>query len=234
MRKAIAITHVAFEDLGTMEAGLSDAGYRIEIVNACTCDLQKIGLSQPDLLVILGGPIGVYEAETYRFLDTELDLIRSRIATKEPTIGICLGAQLIAAAAGGSVYPGAQGKEIGWAPIHSGPDAGLYPEFAEFLAQDIHVLHWHGDTFDLPPGSRHLARTNAYANQAFAIGQHTLGLQFHPEVTAHGLEAWYVGHACELSSAGVCIQDLRHESEIYGFPLEEAAQRFWRKWLARL
>lgn len=234
MRKAIAITHVAFEDLGTMEAELSNAGYQIEIVNACAFDLQKIGLGQPDLLVILGGPISVYEAETYRFLDTELDLIRSRLAKEQPTIGICLGAQLIAAATGGSVYPGTQGKEIGWAPIQSSPGVALYPEFAEFLAQDLRVLHWHGDTFDLPPGSHHLAGTAAYPNQAFAIEQHTLGLQFHPEVTAHGLESWYVGHACELSSAGICIQQLRHESEIHGFPLEEAAQRFWRKWLARL
>lgn len=234
MRKAIAITHVAFENLGTLEAGLSDAGYRVEIADACTFDLRKIGLSQPDLLVILGGPIGVYEMETYSFLNIELDLIRSRLAKELPTLGICLGAQLIAAAARGSVYPGAQGKEIGWAPIHGGTDAALYPEFAELLAADLHVLHWHGDTFDLPPGARHLAGTTAYPNQAFAIGRHTLGLQFHPEVTAHGLEAWYVGHACELNAAGVCIQQLRHESEVHGFPLEEAAQRFWGKWLARL
>jgi GMP synthase (glutamine-hydrolysing) len=234
VRNAIAITHVAFENLGTLEAGLSSAGYRVDIVDASTSDLRRIGLSQPDLLVILGGPIGVYETETYSFLRTELDLIRSRLANAQPAIGICLGAQLIAAAAGASVYPGARGKELGWAPIHAGPDAALYPEFAEFLAPDLHVLHWHGDTFDLPPGSRHLAGTAAYPNQAFAIGRHTLGLQFHPEVTAHGLEAWYVGHACELSTAGVRIQQLRHESEIHGFPLEQAARRFWAKWLGSL
>jgi GMP synthase (glutamine-hydrolysing) len=234
MRRAIAITHVAFENLGTLETALACADYEIEIVDACTFDLRKVGLSPSDLLVILGGPIGVYETETYHFLNTELDLIRSRIARKQPTIGICLGAQLIAFAAGASVYPGTQGKEIGWAPIHSGRDAALYPEFAEFLAPELHVLHWHGDTFDLPPGSNHLAGTTAYPNQGFAIGYHTLGLQFHPEVTAHGLEAWYVGHACELSAAGICVQQLRHESEIHGFPLEEAAQRFWKKWLARL
>lgn len=233
MRKAIAITHVLFEHLGTLETALARAGYEIEIVDACTSDLQKIGLSQPDLLVVLGGPIGVYETETYSFLSTELDLIRSRIASQRPTIGICLGAQLIAAAAGSSVYPGAQGKEIGWGPIHAGADAALYPEFAELLAPDLHVLHWHGDTFDLPPGSHHLAGTTAYPSQAFAIGRHTLGLQFHPEVTAQGLEAWYVGHACELGSAGICIQELRHQSEVHGFALEEAAQRFWGRWLLR-
>lgn len=233
MQKAIAITHVEFEDLGSLELSLDRANYSIETVNASVTDLRSIDLKS-DLLIILGGPIGVYEHEAYPFLKTEIDLIRLRLAERRPVLGICLGAQLIAAAAGASVHPGTQGKEIGWGSIHAGRDAALYPEFAPLLTDGLHVLHWHGDTFDLPLGSYHLAGTNAYPNQAFAIGRHALGLQFHPEVTVKGLERWYVGHACELGNEGILVPTLRQESEIFAPALEEAAQRFWGKWLSAL
>jgi GMP synthase (glutamine-hydrolysing) len=233
MQKAIAITHVQFEDLGSLAKALDRANYAIEVVNACTTDLRTTDLKS-DLLVVLGGPIGVYEDEAYPFLKTEIDLIRLRLAERRPTLGICLGAQLIAAAAGASVHSGTQGKEIGWGPLHAGRDVALYPEFAPLLTDDLHVLHWHGDTFDLPPGSHHLAGTGAYPNQAFAIGRHALGLQFHPEVTAEGLERWYVGHACELGSAGISVPKLRQESATFAPALEDAAQRFWGEWLSLL
>src|SRR5262249_22812879 len=149
-------------------------------------------------------------------------------------IGICLGAQLIAAAAGASVYPGCAGKEIGWGPIQAGRDVALLPEFAALLSPEVQVLHWHGDTFDLPAGSHHLAATAAYANQAFVVGNHTLGLQFHVEVTVWALERWYVGHACELASAGIEVGRLRQESKTFAPALESAAQDLWRGWLSRL
>jgi len=234
MRKAVAITHVAFEDLGSLETELTRAGYAIELVDACTSDLRAIAHSKPDLLVVLGGPIGVYDNRDYPFLNPELELIRSRLAGKRPTIGVCLGAQLIAAAAGASVYPGAQGKEIGWSPLHGGSDAALFPEFAAFLAAGQPVLHWHGDTFDLPSGSRHLAASGVYPNQAFAIERHALGLQFHLEVTARGLERWYVGHTCELGKAGISVPQLRHDGEVFAPALEDVARLFWNEWLARL
>ncbi|MBT9330112.1 glutamine amidotransferase [Paracidobacterium acidisoli] len=234
MRSAVAVTHVPFEDSGSLEIALTQAGYAIETADACTADLRTPSLANADLLIVLGGPIGVYDGEAYPFLDVEIDLIRSRLAEKRPTLGICLGAQLIAAAAGAAVYPGSEGKEIGWGPIHAGPDALLYPEFAELLAPDLHVLHWHGDTFSLPPGASHLAATALYPNQAFAIEQHTLALQFHPEVTVRGLERWYVGHACELAGVGICVPQIRQESEIFAPVLEEAALRFWNGWLSRL
>jgi GMP synthase (glutamine-hydrolysing) len=233
MQTALAMTHVAFEDLGSLAPELTRAGYAIETIDACTADLSAIDPLHPDLLVILGGPIGVYEQEAYPFLGAELDLIRLRLAEKRPTLGICLGAQLIAAAAGASVYPGTQGKEIGWGPISAGPDAGHYPEFSGLLVSGLRVLHWHGDTFDLPPNAHHLAGTRAYSNQAFAIGRHALALQFHPEVSVRGLERWYVGHACELGSAQIRVPLLRQESKSFAPALEEAAARFWREWLSR-
>lgn len=233
MQKAIAITHVEFEDLGSLEKALERANYAVELVNACEADLLAMG-RDPDLLIVLGGPVGVYEDEAYPFLKTEVDLLRLRLAERRPTLGICLGAQLIAAAAGASVHPGSQGAEIGWGTIDPGRDAALHPEFAPLLADGLHVLHWHGDTFDLPAGSHHLAGTRAYPNQAFAIGRHALGLQFHPEVTASGLERWYIGHACELRNAGISVPQLRRQSESLAPALEVAAQHFWNAWLSRL
>lgn len=231
MRKALVLIHLAFEDLGSLGTELKHTGHSIDIVDACTADLRAIDPLKPDLLVILGGPIGVYERKAYPFLDAEIDLIRSRLAEKLPTIGICLGAQLIAAASGASVYPGTHGKEIGWAPIQAGTDAALHPFFSELLVPGLHVLHWHGDTFDLPTTAQHLARTAAYPNQAFAIGQYALGLQFHPEVTEQNLERWYVGHACELAHAEISVAQLREDGRIFAPKLEEAAQRFWQGWL---
>jgi GMP synthase (glutamine-hydrolysing) len=231
MRNAIVITHVDFENLGSLKPALEQADYAIEVVNACVTDLRTID-SKSDLLIVLGGPVGVYEQDAYPFLKAEIDLIRLRLAGKWPTLGICLGAQLIAAAAGASVHPGTQGKEIGWAPLHAGRDAALCPEFAPLLADDLHVLHWHGDTFNLPSGARHLAATSAYQNQAFAIGRHALGLQFHPEVIGAELERWYVGHACELANAGISVPELRQQSRVFAAPLEVAAERFWEHWLS--
>lgn len=234
MRKALALNHLAFEDLGSLGTELTRVGYTIDTIDACTADLRAIDPLEPDLLVILGGPIGVYEHETYPFLHAEMDLLRSRLAKKLPTIGICLGAQLIAAALGASVHPGTQGKEIGWAPIQAGADASLHPFFSELLVPDLHVLHWHGDTFDLPANAHHLASTAAYPNQAFAIGQYALGLQFHPEVTAQNLERWYVGHACELSHAEISVAQLREDSSVFAPKLEVAARRFWQSWLSEI
>jgi GMP synthase (glutamine-hydrolysing) len=232
MRRALALNHLAFEDLGSLGTELMRAGYTIDTVDACTADLCAIDPLAHDLLIILGGPIGVYEHEAYPFLHAEMDLIRSRLTERLPTIGICLGAQLIAASLGASVYPGTQGKEIGWAPIKAGTDTALHPSFSELLIPGLRVLHWHGDTFDLPANAQHLASTASYQNQAFAIGQHALGLQFHPEVTAQNLERWYVGHACELAHADISVAQLREDSRIFAPKLEAAAKRFWQSWLS--
>ena len=97
------------------------------------------------------------------------------------------------------------GKKIGWGRLLAAEAAAELLSFMAFLKSDPHVLHWHGDTFDLPPGARRLASTEKYRNQAFALGDFALGLQFHLEVTVEALERWYVGHACELAKAGVDV-----------------------------
>jgi GMP synthase (glutamine-hydrolysing) len=234
MRTALAINHVAFEDLGTLGDELAAAGFTIEVIDACTANLTAIDALAPDLVVVLGGPIGVYDQASFPFLASEVDLLRRRLAAKRPTLGICLGSQLMASAQGASVYPGKQGMELGWAPIHASAVSSTPPWFAALLAPELPVLHWHGDTFDMPTGATHLAATHLYSNQAFTIGDYALALQFHPEVTAQALERWYVGHAYELSQAGTDVQQLRRDSYLYGPRMEKAARQVWRQWLAHL
>ena len=234
MRTALAITHVAFEDLGSLGVELTEAGFNIQVIDACTTNLRAVDALDRDLVVVLGGPISVYEHDTYPFIEVEIQLLRSRLAAKRATLGICLGAQLMAAALGARVYPGSHGKELGWAPIHTGSDCSVPPWFMALLNPELRVLHWHGDTFDLPGGTTRLAGTTHYANQAFVVGNYALALQFHPEVTVQGLERWYVGHASELAQAGICVRRLREESRTFGPELETTARQVWRQWLEHL
>ncbi|HYA81646.1 MAG TPA: glutamine amidotransferase, partial [Methylocystis sp.] len=194
-------------------------------------DWRSLDLLAPDLVIVLGGPIGVYERDAYPFLNAEIEGLRSRLLARRPTLGLCLGAQLMAAALGARVYPGAQGKEIGWGRLSPGDGLREAEAFAEFLNASAFVLHWHGDTFDLPAGARRLSSSDKYLNQAFAIEDFALGLQFHIEVTAKGLERWYVGHACELAQSKIDVRALRSLSEVHAGALEAAARRFFRRWL---
>jgi GMP synthase (glutamine-hydrolysing) len=229
--RALVLSHLAFEDLGSLEAPLRERGFEIESVVAATARFPLRQAGSCDLLVVLGGPIGVYDQQDYPFLKDEIACIAGRLAARKPILGICLGAQLMAAALGARVYPGQNGAEIGWFPIQAASGSNSPEWFSPLLASGLSLFHWHGDTFDLPPGALHLAKTERYANQAFAIGDYALALQFHPEVSAAGLESWYVGHACELNHAGIAAASLRSSAREHGAALEAAAARFWKLWI---
>lgn len=229
--RVLAISHVAYEHLGSLETELRRVGANIESVDACVANLAAIDPISPDLIIVLGGPVGVYQTDAYPFVADEIHLLTARIDAKRPTLGICLGAQLIAAAMGAKVYPGAQGIEIGWALVLPTADIWRYPGFATLINGTERFLHWHGDTFDAPRGAIRLAETEKYPNQAFALEDFGLALQFHPEVTANMLEQWYVGHAAELAQHQIDVRALRAESRIFAPKLEESARRFWRDWI---
>jgi GMP synthase (glutamine-hydrolysing) len=229
--RAVVLSHLTFEDLGSLEAPLRERGFEIETVQASAAHFPLPQAQSCELAVILGGPIGVYEQEAYPFLGDEIACIGQRLAARKPTLGICLGAQLMAAALGARVYPGGKGKEIGWWPLRAAAETRTPEWFAPLLEPGLPVFHWHGDTFDLPQGVLPLAGTHRYPHQAFTVGDFALGLQFHPEVSAEGLESWYVGHACELHQAGIAVGDLRSASRAHSAALGAAAARFWNRWL---
>lgn len=231
VKTAVALRHIHFEDLGSFGPALAAAGYEVRHHDAVAGDPAALDPLGPDLLVVLGGPVGVYEADAYPFLAAERAMIARRLAARRPTLGICLGAQLMAAALGAEVRPTGV-KEIGFAPLDL-TDAGRRGPLRHL--DGVPVLHWHGDAFAIPEGAEGLATTPLCATQGFALGPAILGLQFHPEADAEaGLERWLVGHACELAGAGIDPRTLRADAARYGRGLREAATAMLSAWLAGL
>ncbi|WP_076862571.1 glutamine amidotransferase [Bradyrhizobium mercantei] len=225
-RSAIAIRHVAFEDLGLLAPIMERTGWSVSFCDAPVDDLSDPAIRDADLLIVLGGPIGVYETGTYPFLVAEIALLEQRLRRGLPTLGICLGAQLMAQALGGRVFPG-KVKEIGWGP------AELTADGKSSCLRNLHtkVLHWHGDTFELPSDAVRLASNANYENQAFAWGQNALALQFHLEADPRQLEEWYVGHAVELAAAKVSIPELRATTQALARAVAAQAEQVFGDWL---
>lgn len=228
-RSAIALRHVAFEDLGLLSSVLDREGWDVAFCDAATDDVSHSSVENADLLIVLGGPIGVYDTESYPFLAREIALLERRLARGHPTLGICLGSQLMARALGARVYAG-DIKEIGWGRVEL-TTRGLASCLGVLAQDDSAVLHWHGDSFDLPDGAVRLASTRFYQNQAFSYGRHALALQFHLEADSRQLEEWYVGHAVELAAAGVAISDLRAATARHANRLAAQANEIFTSWV---
>jgi GMP synthase (glutamine-hydrolysing) len=225
-RTALVLSHIQFEDAGTFERDLREAGYEVRHLAAWRGDTA--GLEEADLVVVMGGPIGAYQTEEFPFLVPEITALERRLAADAPTLGVCLGSQLLAKALGARVFPG-HGAEIGWAPVALTPAGGAGP-LSEI--EGVPVLHWHGDTLDLPQRCELLASTKAYPHQAFARGKRLLALQFHVEVTADIQESWLVGNVATLT--GDKIRSLRAEAAEHDAPLRGPASRLLRRWLEGL
>ncbi|THK42699.1 amidotransferase [Methylophaga sp. SB9B] len=188
--------HVAFEGLGSIDVWLKSNGYQISSTQFYQqTDLPEVGAV--DFLVVMGGPMSVNDEAQYPWLAAEKQFIQQFIATGKPLLGICLGAQLIANAMGGRVYPNKE-KEIGWWPIQAVSNnnalAFQFPETAS-------VFHWHGETFDLPEGAERIAESYGCRNQAFQLGNSVIGLQFHLETTPDSVQALVEHCADELQPA---------------------------------
>jgi GMP synthase (glutamine-hydrolysing) len=228
VKQCYALRHVPFESLGLFKPLLVERGYQVSVIDVPVTPLDARALERAELLVVLGGPISAYEEHLYPMLLEELEIIKRRLQHGRPTIGICLGAQLIARALGAKVYPGSH-KEIGWAPLQL-TESGRTGPLSTIEGQC--VLHWHGDTFDLPEGATLLASTERTPHQAFIWRSSAIALQFHLEVTERELEAWYVGHALELSErTESTIPELRAAGLQYAPRLEPCAKLALRGFL---
>lgn len=223
------VQHLAFEDLGSFAQPLRELGHAIRVVQAGVDDVAQ-AIDDAELLVVLGGPIGVYETDRYPFLVDELAALERRLAARRPTLGVCLGAQLMARALGAAVYPGGR-KEIGWGELQL-PPAGLQSPLRHL--DGVAVLHWHGDTFDLPLDAELLASSPVYPHQAFRVGCNVLALQFHPEALTQQFECWLIGHTGELAAAGLDVPTLRSQARTQGPLLEQAGRAMLKSWLADL
>jgi GMP synthase-like glutamine amidotransferase len=181
--KAHVLQHVPFEDIGSIRSWLEARQAEITYTQFWGDDtLPKLeGL---DLLIVLGGPMSANDEEAFPWLPLEKQYIREAVQKGIPTLGICLGAQLIASAMGARIYKHAH-KEIGWFDITATP----YGENCFRFPKRCLAFHWHGETFDLPPGAIHLAKSSGCENQAFQIGRHVIGLQFHLEIMPENVYA---------------------------------------------
>jgi GMP synthase (glutamine-hydrolysing) len=227
IKKCLAVRHVAFEDLGLLGPLVAARGYGVRYHDAGVQTIDAQTLLAPDLLIVLGGPIGVYERDAYPFIADEIAAIALRLQADKPMLGICLGAQMMAVALGAGVAPGPV-KEIGWAPLTltaQGRASALGPLGA------TPVLHWHGDNCELPKGCTPLASTQHCPVQAFMRAPSQLALQFHLEIEPARFESWLVGHTVELSKAGIDPRALRSQLQELG-PLTRAiGQKVLAAWL---
>jgi GMP synthase-like glutamine amidotransferase len=189
---------VAPESAFAVDHALLAAGVTIDTCRVFAGGDIPDDISELDGLVVMGGPMSATSDEGFPTREAEIALLVKALDAGIPTLGVCLGAQLLAAAGGGSVYRDPQGPEIGWAPIHLAPACQDDPLFAE-LPPTLTVLHWHGETLDMPPGSQRLISNTAYANQAYRIGAMAWGVQFHLEVTTEAVEGFLDAFAEDMA-----------------------------------
>jgi GMP synthase (glutamine-hydrolysing) len=226
----LAVRHVAFEDLGLLGPLVGTRGYQIRYHDAGIDAFGADTLVAPALVIVLGGPIGVYETDAYPFITSEIAAVAARLAANKPTLGICLGAQMMAAALGARVAPG-PAKEIGWAPLTLS-EAGRASVLAPLGTSP--VLHWHGDNCELPAGCQGLASTAHCPVQAFTRTPAQLALQFHLETDPARFEAWLVGHSVELNQAGLDPRELRQQARTVGPAVREIGRAVLASWLDSL
>lgn len=180
MKKLLVFKHVAAENLGTLKPLLAEEGFRIRYVNFNREPEARPPLEKYQGLIVLGGWMGVYEADQYPHLKVEYELIEEALKRDIPVLGICLGAQILAHTLGANVRKHSQ-KEVGWQEVELTAAGRKDPLLAHFAAKE-RVFQMHGDTFDIPQGAEHLARSEVCPGQAFRYGEKAYGLQFHLEV----------------------------------------------------
>ena len=230
-RTGLIIRHTPFEGIAGFREPVEAAGYALERIDVSCQSFAKIDFEGPDLILLMGGPMGVYETDRHPWLAAEIEAVRHRIAAGKPTIGVCLGSQLIAAALGARVYPGPV-KEVGFAPVAIN-EAGAASPLRHL--EDVPVLHWHGDTFDLPAGAELLASTRAYPNQAFRKGDRLLALQCHPEMgTDERFEVWLAEGEDYVAQAGTDVPTLRRDYAALGPSAVAAGRTLIAEWIAGL
>lgn len=231
MKRALIIRHVPYEGAAGYREPIEAAGYHIDRIDVGDPAFSTVDLCEPDLVIMMGGPMGVYEQERHPWIACQLRRLAHRLAANRPTLGVCFGAQMIAAALGARVYPG-PAAEIGFHPVAVHAGAGDSP--LRHIA-GVPVLHWHGDTFTLPAGTELLASSDAYAHQAFRRGANILALQFHAEMGEdERFAAWLEQSPEAVIAAGSDAASLRATHDDLGPRAVAAGRTMITQWLAEL
>jgi GMP synthase-like glutamine amidotransferase len=205
----LVIQHLPPEGPYLIAGALENEGIAAELCRVFAGDQPPASLDGYNGLVVMGGPMSAASDDGFPTRPAEIHLLEDALERGVPALGVCLGAQLLAIAAGGKVYPGADGPEIGWAPVSLMVEETERDPLFRDLPSELTVLHWHGDTFDLPPGATHLASNKTYPNQAFRAGPRAWGLQFHLEVDSPAVDAFLDAFGSEAVGCGVPPADIR-------------------------
>lgn len=231
MAKIIVLQHHPVENLGNIAGALESAALAWQYVRIFDEAPIPKDIRGAGGLVVMGGPMGVYQADRYPFLRDEMRLIEAAVANGRPVMGVCLGAQIVAAALGASVAKNSAGKEIGWHPVRLTPAAGDDRLFRG-IPESITPFHWHGDVFELPSGAVSLASSARTPCQAFRFGSNVYALQFHIEVTQDGVAAMAKAFARELDREKIDAGAMIEEWARHGAALERTADTVFSRWAA--
>jgi GMP synthase (glutamine-hydrolysing) len=231
MKRALIIRHVPYEGVAGYREPIEAAGYHVDRIDVADPAFASLDLREPDLVIMMGGPMGVYEQDRHPWIACQLRRLALRLDADRPTLGVCFGAQMIAAALGARVYPG-PAKEVGFHPVTVHADAAEGP--LRHIAE-VPILHWHGDTFTLPERAELLASSQVYDHQAFRRGANLLALQFHAEMGEdERFAAWLEQWPDAVIEAGHDHSDFRAAHDELGPRAVAAGRAMIAQWLTEL
>lgn len=224
---ALVIQHTPMAHLGGFEPVLAERGWQVRVIEPG--DIGEV-TDDADLVIVLGGDEAVYDLPSYPYLEAEIGFLKRRLEAEQPTLGVCLGAQLMAEALGGRVSKG-KSDVIGFRRVDL-TEAGKDSPLRHFSG--IPVMQWHGDSFRLPAGATRLASSAEYSNEAFRMGDYALALQFHPELMGEMYDQWIADGTSELAALDIDPDDLRAQRDEHGAAMQTASAAMLGEWLDTL
>ena len=231
-KRVIALQHVGCETIGAIADALAAGDVAVDVARVFAGEAIPAELGQAAGLIVMGGPMSVYEHDRHPHLIQEMRLIEKALTQGRPVLGICLGSQLLAAALGATVRASG-GQEIGWGQVTLAPAAATDPLFAG-LPESFMALHWHGDIFDLPSGAELLASSHQTAHQAFRCGASAYGLLFHLEGTGPGIDGMAKAFPDDLAKVGLTHERLLDETRVHLPQAAKIGAEVFRRWVGLL
>jgi|HubBroStandDraft_6_1064221.scaffolds.fasta_scaffold09810_2 GMP synthase (glutamine-hydrolysing) len=229
MAKIYILQHHPVEDLANIADALEGTALAWQYVRVDKGQSVPASMKGAGGLIVMGGPMGVYQTDRYPWLRDEMHLIEDAMKSNLPVLGVCLGAQILAAALGAKVERNPNGKEIGWHPIRLS-DSAKDDRLMRGLPATMTPFHWHGDIFELPPGATSLASSDKTPCQAFRHGDKVYGLQFHFEVTGEGVAAMADAFAKDLARENIPADRMIAQAAEYLPPLEKISETVFTRW----